>query len=204
MRFTTLKWGTLASALVTMSAIILGPHYVRSQWLLGQQKPDSKVSTETGQAISAFEKRAKEYSELRERIERAMPKLAKESTPEQIQAHKTALGAKVKTARLDAKHGDIFTPAVAVIIRNTIKTEFMGTERLELRKTVLEADTKGVPLRVNNTYPATKELVEMPPTLLLKLPQLPKELRYRFVDRNMLLLDRENGLIVDYMIDALP
>ena len=44
----------------------------------------------------------------------------------------------------------------------------------------------------------------MPPTLLLKLPQLPKQLRYRFVNRNLLLVDRENGLIVDYMTNAIP
>jgi hypothetical protein len=44
----------------------------------------------------------------------------------------------------------------------------------------------------------------MPPTLLLKLPQLPKQVRYRFVNRHMLLVDRENGLIVDYMLNALP
>jgi hypothetical protein len=73
-----------------------------------------------------------------------------------------------------------------------------------LRETVLEADTKGVPLKVNYPYPETKEFVEMPPTLLLRLPQLPKQVRYRFVGRHMLLVDRENGLIVDYMLDALP
>ena len=44
----------------------------------------------------------------------------------------------------------------------------------------------------------------MAPTLLLRLPQLPKQLRYRFVGHNLLLIDRENGLIVDYMTKALP
>jgi hypothetical protein len=47
-------------------------------------------------------------------------------------------------------------------------------------------------------------LLEMPATLLLRLPQLPKQVRYRFVGRNMLLVDRENGLIVDYMTNAVP
>ena len=44
----------------------------------------------------------------------------------------------------------------------------------------------------------------MPPYLLPKLPQLPKQVKYRFVGRNLLLVDRENGLIVDYMTNALP
>ncbi|MGI8731920.1 MAG: hypothetical protein ACR2LM_01275 [Pyrinomonadaceae bacterium] len=44
----------------------------------------------------------------------------------------------------------------------------------------------------------------MPPTLLLKLPELPKEVKYRFVKRHLLLVDTDNGLIVDYMLNALP
>jgi hypothetical protein len=44
----------------------------------------------------------------------------------------------------------------------------------------------------------------MPPTLLLRLPHLPKQIRYRFVGPNLLLVDRENGLIIDFMNNALP
>jgi hypothetical protein len=33
---------------------------------------------------------------------------------------------------------------------------------------------------------------------------LPKQVRYRFVRNNLVLVDRENGLIVDYMTDVLP
>jgi hypothetical protein len=59
-------------------------------------------------------------------------------------------------------------------------------------------------MRINYPYPETKELTQIPPTLLLKLPQLPKELKYRFVQRNLLLVDTDNSLIVDYMLNALP
>jgi hypothetical protein len=141
---------------------------------------------------------------LREAIEAKMPKLAKESTPEQIQAHKTEFEERVRAARAEAKPGQLFTPDIAAFIRRTIKTEYKGAKRKELRETVLGAETKRVPLRVNYAYPESDEFVEMSPALLLKLPQLPKQLRYRFVGRNLLLVDRENGLIVDYMLDALP
>lgn len=172
----------------------------------GQEKTSTQagVSAKDKRVVTAFEERTKGYVKLREEIEGKMPKLSKESTPEQIQAHKTALEVKVRMARINAKPGQMFTPDIAGYIRATIKKEFKGKDRLELRETVLEADTKGVPVRVNYTYPETKELVAMPPTLLLNLPQLPKQLRYRFVGRNLLLVDRENGLIVDYMPDALP
>ncbi|HKQ99117.1 MAG TPA: hypothetical protein VJT09_00510 [Pyrinomonadaceae bacterium] len=168
------------------------------------QEAQATLSPQNKQLVTTFEGRVKEYVKLREGLENTLPKLSTDSTPEQIEAHKRAFEEIVRTARPAAKQGDIFTPAAANYIRKIIKDTFTGKDRLELRKTVLEAETQGVPLRVNYSYPETKELVEMPPTLLLRLPQLPKQVKYRFVSRNLLLVDRENGLIVDYMLNALP
>ncbi|HEV3471367.1 MAG TPA: hypothetical protein VG148_18725 [Pyrinomonadaceae bacterium] len=161
-------------------------------------------SAADAQTVAAFEARAKAYSKLREDLEDTLPKLPKEATPEQIAAHKKTFQGMVMSARAGAKHGDVLTPDIAAVIRAMLKREYRGKELAELRQTVMEAETKGVPLRVNTPYPENKELVEMPPTLLLRLPQLPKQLRYRFVGTNLLLVDRENGLIVDYMTRALP
>ena len=163
------------------------------------------LSSNDQQIAKTFETRAKEYAKMREQLEEQMPKLSKEAKPEEIQTHKEQFQERVRAARAGAKHGDVFTPDAARLIRAIIKDEYKGRERAELRDTVLrEADTKAVPLRVNYPYPESQELLEMAPTLLLRLPQLPKQLRYRFVGRNLLLIDRENGLIVDYMANALP
>jgi hypothetical protein len=157
------------------------------------------------QLAGAFEKRVKDYVKLRENIEAKMPKLSTEAKPEEIEIHKKQLQESVRAARAGAKHGDIFTPDAAAMIRAIIKEEFKGKDRVDLRKAVLvDAEVKSVPLRINYPYPEMKEQLEMAPTLLLKLPQLPKQIRYRFVGRNMLLVDRENGLIIDYMGDAIP
>jgi len=171
-----------------------------------EQQPDplDLLPPKERELVVAFRERVKDYAKMREAIEAKMPKLAKESTPEQIHEHKSEFEKRVRAARVGAKRGQMFTPGIAAHIRAMIKREYKGAELIELREAVLEADTKGVPLRVNFTYPESKELVGMPPTLLLKLPQLPKQLRYRFVGRNLLLVDRENGLIVDYMLNALP
>ncbi len=171
----------------------------------GQTQPANTLSAHDQQIVDAFEKRVKEYSKLREDLEAKMPKLSKEAKPEEIEVHKKQFQERVRAARATAKHGEIFTPDAAALIRVIIKDEFKGRERVELRDTVLkESDTKAVPLRVNYPYPETQELLEMPATLLLRLPQLPKQVRYRFVGRNLLLVDRENGLIVDYMTNAIP
>jgi hypothetical protein len=194
-----------ASGMAFILCLLFAPLSLQAQQTAGQQPdPLDTLSVKDRETVVAFQERVKDYSKLRESIEDKMPKLSKESTPAEIEAHKKEFENRVRSARTDAKPGQIFTPDIATYIRALIRSEFKGTERKELRETVLEADTKGVPLRVNYAYPETKELVEMPPPLLLKLPTLPKQVRYRFVGRNMLLVDRENGLIVDYMLNALP
>jgi hypothetical protein len=166
--------------------------------------PPPVVSPADKAAIETFEKQVKEYIELRNKVRANVPKLSKDSTPEQIQAYRTALELSLRNARPNAKRGEFFQPATANFIRRTLKTEFQGEDRQELRKEIFEMETKSVVMRVNYPYPHSAEFSEMPATLLTKLPQLPKELRYRFVGRNMLLVDRESDVIIDYMPDALP
>jgi hypothetical protein len=196
---------TLLHLMVIFSCVFLPDRLPPGMTLYGQnQKSPGVTSGNPEAAIAAFKKQVKEYVKLREKLEGKLAKLSKDSTPEQIQAHKTIFEEQVRAARVNAKPGDIFRSDIASHIRATIREEFKGRERKELRETVLEADTKGVPLRVNYPYPETKELTQIPPTLLLKLPQLPKQVKYRFVGRHMLLVDRENGLIIDYMLNTLP
>ncbi|HEY0367676.1 MAG TPA: hypothetical protein VGC73_14490 [Pyrinomonadaceae bacterium] len=162
------------------------------------------VSPADKAAINVFEKQLKEYIDLRNKVRANAPKLSKDSTPEQIDAYRTALQLSLRNARPNAKRGEFFRPETADFIRRTLKTEFQGKDRQELREQIFETETQGVVLRVNYAYAQSAELSEMPATLLTKLPQLPKELRYRFVGRNMLLVDRESDVIIDIMPDALP
>lgn len=154
--------------------------------------------------VKAFEKRALEYEKNRRNIEVRLPKVSKQATPEEITAFTLSLQKAIQADRAGSRQGEFFTPTIAEKIRQMVKTEFNGWEASDLRKTVLEAETSGVPVKINTPYPDSKELVAMPPTLLLSLPQLPKPLRYRFIQRNLAILDRDNALIIDYMPNALP
>jgi len=176
--------------------------YVGLIWALVASADVQSVNDK--QAVKVFESEVQEYVKLRNSVRENVPKLPKEATPEQIHTFMMAFQDATRAARSGAKPGEIFKPAISEAIRATLKNHFRGEDRVELRKTVFEAENKSVPLRVNYPYPQSKEYTEMPPKLLLELPQLPKELRYRFVGRNMLLMDRENNLIVDYMVNALP
>lgn len=166
--------------------------------------PPVVVSSADKTALEAFEQQVKNYLQLRNKVKDNAPKLSKDSTPEEIQAYRSALEQSLRTARQGVKRGDFFTPATADYIRRTLKREFRGKDRRELRDTILETELQGVVLRVNYPYPQSAELSEMPAIVLAKLPQLSKELRYRFVGRNLLLVDRESNVIIDYMPDALP
>ena len=191
-----------APLLLAVSAFsLLSAATVKGQ---AHEEPQTSKSLATDLMIARFEGRVKEYAVLRERLEDKLPKLPKDSTPKQIKEHKTAFVEIVRSARPTAKQGDLFTPDVADYIRATIRNMFKGQKLQELREEIMEAETEGVTLRVNYTYPESDELTQIPPTLLLKLPQLPKQVKYRFVGSHMLLVDRENGLIVDYMLNALP
>lgn len=160
--------------------------------------------TDTAAVRADFIARANEYAELRKKAEAGLPALAGDATPEQIAARKTALLSAVREARKDAKAGYVITADARVLIRQIIASEYQGTDLAELKKTMIEAETNGVPVKVNAEYPESKEKVEMPPKLLMALPELPDILRYRFVGKNMLIVDKENSLIVDYAADVIP
>jgi hypothetical protein len=155
-------------------------------------------------AVKAFETQANDYVKLRNKVKEAGPKLSKDSTPEQIEAYRATLEQSLRAARKGAKRGDLFRPEISDHIRLTLKNEFQGRDRKEIRDIAFETELQGVVLRVNYPYSQDAELSEMPATLLTKLPQLPAEVRYRFVGRNLVLVDRESNVIIDFMPDALP
>lgn len=164
----------------------------------------AKPTPQEQKLIDAFNQHVKDYLKQRELAAKKLPSLSKDATPEQITAYQDKFVAELRAMRAGTKQGYIFQTPMADYVRTTIRTEFPPADKAEIKQTILEADTKGVPLKVNYPYPETKELTQIPPTLLLKLPQLPKQVKYRFVGRHMLLVDTDNGLIVDYMLNALP
>jgi hypothetical protein len=154
--------------------------------------------------IKDFEGKAKDYVRRREDAARSITKVPANATPEQIEAYKKSLQQALLAARRNARQNQFFDRKMYSLIRRLVLTEFSGFKASEERQEVLAAANKGVKLRINAIYPETQELVMMPPTLLLTLPQLPPELRYRFVGRSLLLMDRDAALILDFMPNALP
>ena len=101
---------------------------------------------------------------------------------------------------------DIFTHEVAERLRKIIRSEFHGPEGRIARQTIRQDDPSKVIVRlhVNDVFPEGIPLTTTPPNLLLRLPELPQELAYRFVGRDLTRIDTKAGLIVDLIPNAIP
>jgi len=166
----------------------------------GQEKND----VNNNQALAVFIENVNQYAKLQEQLEKKLPKLTPKSEPEEIATRQTALEEAVRSARADARPGDLFNKETADHIRRVIREEFKGTKRQTLLATIRDENTQGIPLKVNYPYPDAKAYSTVPPSLLLKLPLLPKTLEYRFIGRHLILLDKKADLIVDFMLNAVP
>jgi len=168
-------------------------------------KPQPPQDAEQVQAFKQFTELVQQYLELRKKLEASLPRLGTKESQEKIVERQQAFAQKIREARAGAERGDIFAPEIAEEFRHLIRRELQGPKGPNARKTMRQGDrVKPFRLRVNDTYPETLPATTMPPALLLKLPQLPEEVAYRIVGRDLVLQDVEAGLIVDFIHEALP
>ena len=165
-----------------------------------------RASEEEARVFKIFTARVQQYVKLQRNVEASLPALKRTSEAARIDEHQHALARKIAQARSGARQGDIFTHDVARQFRRIIRGEFQGPEAQRARKTIRPDDPSKVVVRlhVNDVYPDDLPLTTTPPTLLSKLPQLPPELAYRIVGRDLTLKDTKAGLIVDLIPNAIP
>lgn len=168
-------------------------------------KPQAPTKDKRARAFQEFTELVRQYMELRKKLDASLPRLGSKESQEHIVAHQQAFAQKIREARAGAKRGDIFAPEIAEEFRRLIRREFQGPKGPNARKTIRQGNpVKPFRLRVNDTYPETLPITTMPPALLLKLPQLPEEVAYRIVGRDLILQDVDARLIVDFIHHALP
>jgi hypothetical protein len=152
-----------------------------------------------------FQNRVDAYMKVRKRAQSDVPALKPTDSPEDIAEHKRHLFHKVREARPHARQGAVFTPQVSDLFRRLIAAELRGPDAAQVRASLRRAaPVPPQPLRPNASYPEGLPLQSTPPSLLLDLPRLPQGLEYRIVGRDLVLLDVDAGLIVDYLPRALP
>ena len=124
--------------------------------------------------------------------------------------HTLALAAAIAEDRARAKQSDVFLPEIQPLLRRLIAEQLQGPDTLAARKAVVEGNPAkeegSVPVvpRVNAVYPTGATRSTVPPSLLLSLPPLPECLHYRFVNRDLILVDSLAEVIVDFLPGAAP
>jgi hypothetical protein len=79
-----------------------------------------------------------------------------------------------------------------------------GPRAARIRESLKRAEPVKLRLKVNDEYPRTIPLQSTPPTLLLNLPELPKEVDYRIVGRALILRDVDANIVIDFIPNAIP
>jgi hypothetical protein len=166
------------------------------------------LSQADSDALATMNDRLKEFVALHSKLERTLPDLPKEATPEQIDKNQRAFTKLVQDARRTAKPGDIFTPQATPVILRLLATVFGGADGKQLKASIMDENpidpAVAKKIGVNARYPDEVPLTTVPPQVLQTLPKLTEDLEYRFIGDNLILLDVHAHLIADYIPDALP
>jgi hypothetical protein len=172
------------------------------------------------ETLRRFQHEVEEYVQLRRNALKQIPAVSPRSTAEQLAAHQKALTQAIVAYRQGAKRAEIFKPDVEAAIRRTLHRAFKGPDGPGLIKDIQQGNPsvegnpssrdptkevkQPVQLAVNTFYNSAAPFSSVPPSLLLRLPLLPEEVRYRFVGRALILRDTEANVILDYIPDVVP
>lgn len=167
------------------------------------EAPSQAGVNTVGAATKAFIDRIRQYVEFHNNVEKMVPALTETSDPAKIAARQKALGETLIKQRPDAKQGDFFIKEYQPILRKIIHDDFAKRSAADRKALIVELP-KGIKLDVNSIYPTTLPLATAPANLLKALPELPPELEYRIVGRDLVLRDVTGNVVVDIMPNVFP
>ena len=191
---------SVARASLAAGAMLVAPS------LGGAQPPKAPASQPSpcqppvwGDLRTPFDARVRAYAALRDRLEAELPPPVATAEVTPARATQRALAIRIRSARVNARQGDLFTAAIAAEIRKSLRWEIDA----RTWKVIMDEDNPGeLPSQVNDEYREGQPLSTMPPNILAALPALPRDLEYRFVGRTLILLDTRSKLIVDRIPSA--
>ena len=156
------------------------------------------------QVLADFSKRVADYVKLHQAARSEIHALKPTNSPETIKHYEREPAHRIREARRGAAPGNIFTPAISAEFRRLLAIATQGPEAERIRECLRHAEPlRTQPLEVNAGYPPGVPLQSTPPSLLANLPELPKEVEYRIVGRDLVVLDVEASLIVDFTGNAI-
>ena len=164
---------------------------------------DGQAVNPLGAATLEFQKRVEAYMKVHNEAEGKVPNLKRTDDPVEISKREQALAEMIMTLRANAPPNEIFAKEYTPHFVKIVQDDFASRSAAD-RKALVHELPKHVKVDVNTPYPTTLPLVTFPAGLLRKLPDLPPELEYRIVGRNLILRDVKANLIVDVLRDVVP
>ena len=140
-------------------------------------------------AFADFQAGVDRYVALHRQIEETTPPIVASDDWSSIRESIDTLAGKIRTARANARQGDVFTPEIERWFRLTLGECLAGVDIEDFLAGINEEEWKALPT--------------MSPHLLAVLPPLPEELQYRFMNRDLILWDVHANVIVDFIGGAL-
>jgi len=165
-------------------------------------RPATGTATD-GPTIVEFTRAVHAYANLHHTVAAGLPPEEMCADPEEIQRRVGRLAQALRTERAEARAGDVFKPAIASLVRRRLADAVRQPLHRGDGLTLHQAPQDIPRLEVNDAFPWTAGH-HMPPAILASLTPLPPELEYRFVYRDLVLLDVDANLVVDILEDALP
>jgi hypothetical protein len=157
--------------------------------------------------LTEFNARIDQYVTLHRRLERSLPPEQMFDDWEEMSEARDALAHAIRDARPNAKAGHIFSPGFRALVTRQVE-ETLARAPYDLATVLAAINDEVVPggprVKINGRFPWEHVGAAMWPALLQRLPVLPRELEYRFVDRDLVLIDIHADLVVDILEDALP
>jgi hypothetical protein len=182
----------ISSALV-MLTLVISASTVRAQEKF-EASPDARV-------LGDFKARVEKYEQLRNKADDSAPPLKETKNAAKIKDGQQGLAERIGAARVGVKPGEIFTPEIAAVFKRLLRPEAKQQQTKEAMK---EDKPVVVSFKVNGPYPDKQPVATVPPNVLAALPQLPKDIEYRFIEKHLILRDARANLIIDYMLNAIP
>lgn len=158
-------------------------------------QPDFSVvvqGTFDPETLAEFNRRVEDYAALRARLEKGLPPLVVTTNPDEIEDFEHRLAERIDDAR-GSRRGQIFIPTMEGQLKRMLERQVdPGTLAL-----IMDDGPGEIDVDINETYSKKYPLATMPPKLLLLLPDLPKDLEYRFVGRHFILRDARANIVID-------
>jgi hypothetical protein len=158
-------------------------------------QPDFSITVQgtfDPETLAEFNRRVQDYVALRTRMEAGLPPLVVTTNADDIERFEHRLTERINDAR-GSRRGQVFAAAMEGQVKRMLASQ-ADAVTVAL---IMEDGPGEFDVDVNETYSKKYALATMPPKLLLLLPDLPKDLEYRFVGRHLIIRDARANMIVD-------